>query len=186
MYNYKGIDIKTSLTDMTIGEFERVSEILQDNTLDNIERYFKLLKYLGVPDHELDHISDQDFFAIVGSFDKLGVTDHLVPSFQYDDVTYVAHSGEFTLKAKDLMYIEKRVKENTAFFAYAIAILFKPEGMDSSLAYAPKVVEQRVKIAKNLNAAEFYSYIIYLTTTLAAKTSTLVAEQNSYNATATI
>lgn len=49
MYKIKDFEIKTSPSDMTIGEFEKVIDILNNPLLDNIEKYFNIFEYFGMP-----------------------------------------------------------------------------------------------------------------------------------------
>jgi len=172
MYNYKGFDIKTSVNEMTVEQFEKTTQILNNEKLSTIERYFNLLSYLGIPDGVLNEITDDEFFNIVKQFSKDELTNkQLIPFFEHEGVKYVAYDGdEFKLKAKDLILIEKNINSGSSYFASTIAILFKPEGTDLNLAYMPKAIEQRTKIVNTLNAADFYPYIIHITGKLISKT----------------
>jgi hypothetical protein len=181
MYNYKGFDIKTSVNEMTVEQFEKTTVILNNEKITTIERYFNLLSYLGIPDGVLDEITDDEFFNIIKQFnkDQLG-NKELIPSFEHNGVKYVAYEGEeFKLKAKDLILIEKNINSSSSYFASTIAILFKPEGTDLNLVYAPRAIEQRTKIVNTLNAADFYPYIVHITGKIISKTEQAVLHADS-------
>lgn len=171
MYKYKNYELNTSLNEMTIGEFETVSSILNDASKSTIEKYIDVISYLGLPDNEILNLTDEELFDIIASFDKNELDRKLLKSFVINEVTYNAYEGdEFKLKAKDLSLIEKRIKDNKPFFSYSIAVIFKPENTELTVAYLPKLIENRVKLVKELNAAEYYPYMVYLTDKVISKT----------------
>lgn len=166
MYLYKDNEIKTSIDEMTIKEFEKLSAILNDDSKHTIEKYFDALVALGVHADVLEDISDEDFFEIVKSFDHKPTNAELVPFFEHEGKIYRAYTDKFSLKARDLVLIEKYVNSGSAYFASIIGVLFKCEGESP---YDPKSVAKRIKIAKELNAGTFYPYVIEITSKLLNK-----------------
>jgi len=61
MINVKGYEMKSSLTEWTLGEYEKISKVLSSDD-DYIDKYISVLEILGVPNDILDSLNDDEFF----------------------------------------------------------------------------------------------------------------------------
>jgi len=165
MYKVRDYEIKTSINEMTIAEFESISALLKNESLETIERYFEVLEFLGVPEAILDELTDEELFNAIKSFNTQAASKELKPSFELGGYTYRAYEDgtEFSLKARDLSYIEKAAKTQTAWLSYIMAIIFKREDLGKSEHYADAHIKFKAKIFGELNAGEYYPYMLAVT-----------------------
>lgn len=174
MYEIKGFKIKTGLAEMTVGEFERVSEILNDEKLLQIEKYIDALECLGVPQYIIDELSDEELFEIVKAFNtsNIELPSELPKEFTHKGYRYVAYEDEFKLRAIDMAKIEKILQSRKEIFSAVLAILFKRVDLTRNEHYADAHIKLKKDITKTLNAKEFYPYVVEILKRLANKMKT--------------
>jgi hypothetical protein len=170
MYTIQNYKIPTQLTEMTVGQFEKISDIINDQSLLPIERYIDALEALGVPQYIIDDITDEELFEIVKSFNSMDtLPTELVRTFEHKGYTYVAYEDEFKLKAMDMAKIEKELAKNKEIFSSIIAILFKRVDLTRNEHYTDAHIKLKKDIAKGLNANDFYPYVVEIIKRLANK-----------------
>jgi len=181
MYTIQNFAVKTSLSEMTIGEFERVSQIMNDDTKLVIEKYIDVLEALGTPEEVINQITDDELFAIIKDFGNYEYDDTLPQAVQAEDgYTYEAYpiGGEFVLKAIDMAKIEKAFKSSKDTFSTIVATIFKRSDLTNKEHYADAHIKHKKTEVKNWNAAYFYPYIVYLTKKVNANLSKKIEESN--------
>lgn len=179
MIEIKGYQIKNTLVEMTIAEYEKITSILNNEELLNIERYMECLVQLGLPESALDEMSDEEFFEAISSFNlKDGEKKlSLVKSIIIDGSYYDAYTGDqFVLKVKDLSLIEKAVTNTPdAFLAQAMAIIFRKRGKLPIHHYDPANLKEATELFANQSAALAFPYLIYITEKLKNKLQSVIA-----------
>jgi len=168
MYNVKGFELKNTLADMTVKEFETISHILKDESKETIERYLDVLEELGMPEDLMDSLSDVELFDIIKAFSAENPFTKLIPAVEVDGYTYVAYpEGEsFVIKARDLSLIEKAIKNEANFLSRILAIVFKREDLGKTEHYAGAHITHKAKLFGALNAGQMYPYLLHITDTL--------------------
>lgn len=165
MIKIKNFELRTTINEMTIGEFERISNIMSDPDLLQIEKYIEVLEVLGTPEEIINDLDDEDLFRIIKSFGEYEYNNILSSTVvAKDGYTYVAYEGpEFKLKALDMVKIEKAFKTNKNVFSTIIATIFKRSDLTSKEHYTDAHIKHKQSIVRDWNAGDFYSYIVYLT-----------------------
>lgn len=173
MTEVRGFQAKTSLGEMTVGEFERFSEVLNNAELDYIDKYLEILRIQGMTEETIEEITDEDLFAFIGEIAKDDrPAGELIPNVEMEGYNYVAYTDEkFSMKAKDLGLIESYVKKspNGGYFALALAVIFKREDLTRVEHYTPAHIEHKAKLVRALPVELVYPYIVHIAQTLGRK-----------------
>lgn len=170
MYTIHGFNLKNSLEDMTVKEFEKISSILQDPELEQLERYITMLEYLGMPDAVLNKLTDDELFDVIGSFTAKEYEDVLIPEVEIGGYRYVAYEGDnFKLLARDLLLIEKAIKRSTNYMSTIIGIVFKRDDLTATEHFANAHIVHKAALFGELNAAQMYPYLVHITSTINQK-----------------
>lgn len=161
MYKIKDFEIKTSPSDMTIGEFEKVIDILNNPLLDNIEKYFNIFEYFGMPKKILDELTDNEFYELVKQYSYELEHIELIPTIEIDGYLYRSYpdGGEFKLNARDLNYIEKAIKNEANSISKILAVIFKRQDLDNSEHYSPAHINHKAKLFRELNSEILIPYL---------------------------
>lgn len=158
----KGYNVPTKLSEMTIGQFEKVNKIMSDESSLKIERYIDYLESLDIPNDVILSITDDELFSVIKSIgEKEDITNELLKSFELEGYTYKSYDEEFSIRAIELSMIEKRInKDSSNYFSYIIAILFKREDLTNREHYTDAHIKHKADLFKNLSAIDFYPYVI--------------------------
>lgn len=165
MYTIRNFEIRTEISEFTVAEFETIGSILKGDESEVLERYFNLLEYLKLPEEILYDLTDAELFAAIAAFNIQKHQTDLVPSFELGGYTYRAYPDgeEFVLRAKDLALIEKAGQEDSKLLSRLLSIIFKREDLGNKEHYEPAHMKHKAKLFGELNAAEMYPYLIYIT-----------------------
>lgn len=116
------------INELTLDQFTYISAVL-DGDEDNIDKWIKIIEFLGVKPEDMDELDGFTFLELVKEFNSL--TDYqpnsqeLIESIQVGNHTYTASQ---TITVRDMALIEKYIKENqTLYLPYVVAILYKNE-----------------------------------------------------------
>jgi len=168
MIELKGFNFKTSINEMTIAEWQLISNIVYSED-DFVEKYIKIFQALGASDDIIDEMEESDLIAFVDEFSKnTQLSTVKKRGFELDGRTYVAYEGdEYVLKLKDLSYIEKSCKKEKNFFSLMLAIVFKDTDVINH--YSEWEINRKAELFQHLNAGEYLNYITFITEKLAKK-----------------
>lgn len=167
MYSIKGFELKNSLNDMTVKEFEKLSETLRNPNLEQIEKYIKVLEDLGMPDAIINELTDVELFEVIGAFNANEYDNTLIPSVEIKGYNYVAYTGDkFVLRAKDMSLIEKAIKNVPNYMSTILAVVFKREDLGPAEHYVPAHVVHKASLFADLNAGKMYAYLMHITDSL--------------------
>jgi hypothetical protein len=146
-YNGESYEMKNQLEELTIGEFEKISNLLNNNTL-KVEAYMDVFHILGVPQNIIDELDYDEFVSIINSFEFTAPELGYRQSFELDGYTYVSYTGdEFKLKVKDMSLCEKYVMQNPeAYIGEIMAILFKREDLTKNEHYENIHIKHKAKL----------------------------------------
>lgn len=162
MIEYKGHSFKNSISEFTIKEFEEISAILNDEELEQVEKYMEVFEKLGIPTQVVDEMSDDDFFYLIRQFD-LKSSMALSPAVEIEGHLYVAHDGEFKMRVKDLSLIEKAVAKNpNKCLARVMAVIFKREDLSRVEHYTEAHLKHKEKLFEKQPAVLAYPYLVHV------------------------
>lgn len=161
MITIKGHELKNSIEELTIEQFEEVSKITNDLGLDYVEKQIKLFKYLGVPEEVLDGLTIPELRKAVQEFNDVPRKEYpFVQDFEINGYTYRAYEGDdFILKAKDFSLIEKKIKKQESYISYLMAVVFKRTDLSKTEHYESAHLKQKEKLFKGLPAATSVPYL---------------------------
>lgn len=165
MIKVKDYDVRNSIEELTINEFQEISKITNDVGLDYVEKQLKLFNYLGVPEDVLDGLTIPELKQAVKDFNDVPAKEYpFVQDLEIEGYNYRAYEGEdFILTAKDLALIEKKVKKGESHIAYLMAVIFKRTDLTKSEHYAEAHLKQKEKLFKDLPAAVSVPYLTSIT-----------------------
>lgn len=146
-YNGESYEMKNQLEELTIGEFEKISNLL-NNEQNKIEAYMDVFSILGVPQEIIDELDYDEFVSVINSFEFTAPKLEYRQSFELDGYTYVSYTGEeFKLKVKDMSLCEKYVVQNPeAYIGEMMAILFKRNDLTKNEHYENIHIKHKAKL----------------------------------------
>jgi hypothetical protein len=174
MYKLENYEIRTSLSEITIEEFDKISVILNDQSLMSIEKYLDVLDVLKVPSHIIDDLSSEELLAIIQDFSKYKYKDNLEQIIELDGFVYKAWETEPKLKARDMALIEQGIKEQKSFMTNLISVIFKKEGLTNKEHWEPAHIKHKMSLFKGLNAADYYPYVVWVSKKIINRIETAV------------
>lgn len=165
MYTVHNWSMKTNLEDFTVGEFEKIITILNNPLLENIEKYFDIFEFLGMPESILNDLTDDEFFELIQQFNLTSDHSEMKPSIEVDGRVYRAYpdDGEFILRAKDLSHIEKTIKNEPNYVSKILAIILKREDLGPNEHWTSAHIVHKAKLFRDLNAKDMWPYIYFVT-----------------------
>jgi len=84
-------EIPNKMSELTIEQFEKISQILNNQDFDNIERYVEMFKYLGIKEELWDDYPFSKFVELIKEFNLNSFTpSETVTSIEVDGYTYEA------------------------------------------------------------------------------------------------
>lgn len=154
-------EIKNSIEEFTIGEFEELSKIINDLGLDYVEKQLKIFNHLGVPNDVLDDLSIPEFKQAVQDYNSIEPKDYSKPlqEIELGGYTYRAFEDEFIFTAKDLSLIEKKIKKNELYISYAMAVIFKRTDLSKVEHYDNAHLKLKEKLFKDVKAVHAVYYL---------------------------
>ena len=117
-------EIPNKMEELTIEQFEKISQILNNQDFDNIEKYVEMFKYLGIKEEMWDDYPFSDFIKLVQDFNLDSYTaKEAQSSIELEGYTYEA---QMKLSVKETKLIEKIVNTKPHhYISDILAIMFK-------------------------------------------------------------
>lgn len=119
--------LKHKPEDFLIGEYERVSSIMNNDELDQIDKYTQLFIELGIPQDVLEELNTIKFFEIIKSYTSYQLEiGEFTKEIEINGRLYKSFDDDFFLSVKDMKEIERSIKRNPdSFIGDIMAIVFK-------------------------------------------------------------
>lgn len=126
-FNEKDYQIRNSVEEITIEEFEAINFILNgDDTL--FSKWMDILRTINVDEDVIENIDLNAFLKLVLTFDFNRDDFEVIKTIQIDGADYSLFQGEeFKLRMKELAALEKVVSKNEFYFATLLATLYKAD-----------------------------------------------------------
>jgi hypothetical protein len=170
-------EIPNKMDELTIEQFEKVTEITNNKELDNIERYVKLFEYFGVKESEWDEndVELSEFIEKVKEFNSNNYeVKDAVESFELEGYTYEA---QMKLSVKDTKVIEKIVNNKSSnWISDLLALMFKRSDLSSTEHYSEAHLKHKSKLFKKLKAEIAVPYLVFVTEKISSHAKTQSAE----------
>ena len=154
-------EIPNQIDELTIEQFEAITEINNDPNLDPIDKHLKVFAYLGIPESEFWDYDVADFVVMVKDFNSMEQKDFpVVEELELDGYIYRA---EMRLTVRDTKMIEKiALTKPKGYISEMLAIMFKREDLTPTEHYADAHIKQKAKLIRKLNANISIPYIMFI------------------------
>ena len=154
-------EIPNQIDELTIEQFEAITEINNDPNLDPIDKHLKVFAYLGIPESEFWDYDVADFVTMVKDFNNMEQKDFpVVEELELDGYIYRA---EMRLTVRDTKMIEKiALTKPKGYISEMLAIMFKREDLTPTEHYADAHIKQKAKLIRKLNANISIPYIMFI------------------------
>jgi len=154
-------EIPNQIDELTIEQFEAITEINNDPNLDPIDKHLKVFAYLGIPESEFWDYDVADFVVMVKDFNNMEQKDFpVVEELELDGYIYRA---EMRLTVRDTKMIEKiALTKPKGYISEMLAIMFKREDLTPTEHYADAHIKQKAKLIRKLNANISIPYILFI------------------------
>ena len=159
-------EIPNKMNELTIEQFEKISQILNNKEFDNIEKYVEMFKYLGVEEKLWDDYPFSEFIELVKTFNLDSYTpSEPVASIELEGFTYTA---EMRLSVKETKLIEKIVNSKpNNYISDILAIMFKRSDLSNTEHFADAHLKHKAKMFRTQKAELCVPYIVFVTEKIA-------------------
>lgn len=141
--------LKKNLNEFTIGEFEKLSSIINNESLDRIDRYIQIFALLGIPSEIVEDLDSKVFFDLVSKWsvnEELSETE-MQKEIEINGRTYQSFDTEFNLNVKQIKLIEKYIKiDMSAYIGELMAIIFKDTQLTSNEHFVDAHIKHKAKL----------------------------------------
>jgi hypothetical protein len=161
MIEILGKEIPNEMNELTIQQFEGITDIHANAELDNVEKHLEVFKFMGVPD-EIEDCDFEVFKEYINKFNTAKLPNSvLLKSFEADGYTYQAYEDDFKLTAKDTKVIEKILNnKHKGYISEVLAVLFKRTDLTKTEHYADAHIKHKAKIIRELKAEVAVPYLV--------------------------
>lgn len=159
-------EIPNKMSELTIEQFEKISQILNNQEFDNVEKYVEMFKYLGIEEKLWDDYPFSEFIELVKTFNLDSYTpSEPVASIELEGFTY---NAEMRLSVKETKLIEKIVngKPNN-YISDILAIMFKRSDLSNTEHFADAHLKHKAKLFRTQKAELCVPYIVFVTEKIA-------------------
>jgi hypothetical protein len=160
-------EIPNELNELTIQQFEDITEIHANPKLDHVEKHLEVFKYMGVPE-EIEDVDFETFKDYIQLFNTAKVPEGiLLKRFEADGYTYQAYDEEWKLSAKETKLIEKILNnKHKGYISEVLAVLFKRTDLTKNEHYTDAHVKLKSKIIRELPAEVAVPYLVAVAETI--------------------
>jgi hypothetical protein len=154
-------EIPNQLEELTIEQFEAITDINNNQELDPIDKHLQVFAYLGIPESEFWDYDVAEFVGMVKQFNSAERKDYpVVEELEIEGYTYKAR---MKLTVRDTKLIEKiTLKKEKGYISEMLAIMFKREDLTAAEHYAEAHIKQKAKLIRKLNAAISIPYVMFI------------------------
>lgn len=164
MIEILGKQILNEMDEITIHQFEAISEIHANPNFDNVEKHLEVFKLMGVSD-EIEDVDFEVFKEYILKFNSAKVPNSvLLKRFEVDGYTYQAYEDEFKLTAKDTKFIEKILSsKHKGYISEVLAVIFKRTDLSKTEHYTDAHIKHKAKLIRDLKAEVAIPYLVAVT-----------------------
>lgn len=127
-YNDTVYDIRNTLDEITVEEFEYISHTLTRVGISTIDLWMDIWESLNVDPILLDNLDLDNFLELVKSFDFVTYDNTIKQTINIDGTDYSCYTDSFRLKIKELSKIELMIS-NGFYLSRILAYLYKNDNI---------------------------------------------------------
>lgn len=160
-------EIPNELNELTIQQFEDITEIHSNEKLDHVEKHLEVFKYMGAPE-EIEDVDFEDFKEYIRIFNTAKAPEGiLLKRFEADGYTYQAYEDEWKLSAKETKLIEKILNnKHKGYISEVLAVLFKRTDLGKNEHYTDAHIKHKAKIIRQMTADVAVPYLVAVAETI--------------------
>lgn len=147
----KSYQVKNNIDEFLIKDFEVVTKILNDDKINNIEKWSEVFIFCGLPRDIVDMFDLEAFIKLIKEFNLLddkGI--EMVKDITLNDITYTCYQEEFRLTVKDTRYIEDFIVKNpNNYLGELMAIVYKRTDVDKNITYDSAHIKYKAELFRN-------------------------------------
>jgi len=160
MVEILGKKIPNQLNELTVQQFEDITNIHAKQDLDAIEKHLAVFELLGIKEEDFEDTSIEDFKSYVRDFNNIKGAKKIVNSIELDGYKYTAFDTDFKLSVRDTKHIEKAMaSRHKGYISEILAILFKREDLTKTEHYAEAHIKHKAKLIREQKAALAVPYL---------------------------
>ena len=175
MITILGKEIPNRLDELTIDQFEVITELSNNKELDAVDRHLQIFASLGLAESEFYDVDVADFIEYTNQFNT-------IPEIEYPTISQIELAGynytaELKLTVRDTKLIEKiAIAKPKGYISDVLAIFFKRDDLTSTEHYAEAHLKLKAKMIKELKANIAIPYLLFITNKLAKQVEDVPTE----------
>ena len=158
-------EIPNVINELTIEQFEKVSEFTNNQELDAFEKWVSVFTYLGADEDEVNEMDFSEFKDKVKEFNTVTykASTKKKRTIEIEGFKYISYDKKFKLSVRDIKHIEKIIKKDpTRYVSKMLAVIFKREDLDAVEHYSDAHIKHKANLFKSLNAEIALPFMAYV------------------------
>ena len=158
-------EIPNVINELTIEQFEKVSEFTNNPELDAFEKWVSVFTYLGADENEVNEMDFSEFKDKVKEFNTVTykAPTKFKKTIELEGYKYVSYDKKFKLSVRDIKHIEKIIKKDpTRYVSKMLAVIFKREDLDTVEHYSDAHIKHKANLFKSVNAEIALPFMAYV------------------------
>lgn len=154
-------EIPNQVDELTIEQFEAITDINNNPELDPIDKHLQVFAYLGIPESDFWDYDVSEFIDIVKIFNTMDQKDYpVVEELELEGYLYKA---QMRLTVRDTKMIEKiALHKEKGYISQMLAVMFKREDLTPTEHYADAHIKQKAKLIRKINASIALPYLMFI------------------------
>lgn len=158
-------EVPNEITELTVEQFEKISNLTNNKELDPFEKWSQIFISLGADQDELEDTDFNTFKDYIAKFVEVSIEPNkeFVKIIEVDGYVYQSFDEEFKLNVKDLKLIEKCISHSPEnYISKVLAILFKRTDLTKVEHYDESHITFKSKLFKSQPAEMAIPFIVYI------------------------
>jgi len=175
MITILGRDIPNHLDELTVEQFEVITELSNNKELDAVDKHLQIFASLGVAESEFYDVDVADFIEFTNQFNTIPEIEY--PTISQIELAGYSYTAEMKLTVRDTKLIEKiAIHKPKGYISDVLAIFFKRDDLTSTEHYADAHLKLKAKLIKELKANIAIPYLLFITNKLAKQVEDVPTE----------
>jgi hypothetical protein len=155
-------EIPNQIDELTIEQFEAITDINNNQELDPIDKHLQVFAYLGIPESEFWDTDVADFVEMVREFNSLD-KDMDYPVVEELEIEGYTYKAEMKLTVRDTKLIEKiALRKEKGYVSEMLAVMFKRVDLSNTEHYTDAHIKQKARLIRKLNAGISIPYMLFI------------------------
>ena len=176
MITILGRDIPNHLDELTVEQFEVITELSNNKELDAVDKHLQIFASLGLAESEFYDVDVADFIEFTNQFNTIPEIEY--PTISQIELAGYSYTAEMKLTVRDTKLIEKiAIHKPKGYISDVLAIFFKRDDLTSTEHYADAHLKLKAKLIKELKANIAIPYLLFITNKLAKQVEDVTTEE---------